>query len=317
MRILYTGPFQSNDSIGYCSSIILQSICELANHQTYAHPIYSGHDDVNASNIPYLRMPSLDIMPDIIVSHCLLDTCSINQYSKNYLIPISQQDLSINKKYVSKLKQLDGIIVFNDFDFKKYLDLGISDKHIFKIPYPKIAAIDGNKLDLGIYNSYVKYYFIGNYQGDKSSIKTLISTFIDACNYNDNICLIICCETDRSGKQELISFYEKCKSDLYAHKEDKILLMVDDVSHARIRALHSTSDIFLSINSQYELISNCSMAAQLNNKIVTYSDLQLDELNTLNQTQYTIIKKSLKKIILKIPEKTYTYPLTQLSDILC
>lgn len=318
MKILYNGPFQSNNAIGYCSASILEDICKYNQIQTYAYPIYSGYDDEKSSTIPYLRMSELSKMPDAVISHCLIETASINLYTKNYLIPITQQDLSINIKHRNKLKEFDGIFVFNDFDYEKFLDIGISDSNIFKIPYPQSTkSTSQHKLDLGIYSSYKKYYFIGNYDGDKASIKSLIPTFIDCCNQNDHMCLIICCETNSSNKKDLISYYEQCKSDLHTNKEDKVLLMLDNLSHSRLSSLHSSADIFLSINNQYELISNCSLASKHNNTIISYGDLDLDKLSDHNQTRYTIIKKSLKENILSHKKAPSKYPISQLADILC
>lgn len=319
MNILYIGPFQLNSTLGYESAILLKYLCDNAkDNNIYAYPLYSGYDDTEVSNIPYIRLKELSDMPDIVISHCLIETLSINRYSKNYLIPIHDQDLSVPSKYIQKLSRLDGVLVFNDFEYDKYSDVGISSEKIYKIKYPQIQS-SMDKIDIGIYQTYKKYYFIGDYEQDKDSIKSLIKSFLSATRFTNDICLIICCKCDSLEKTQLIKDYESYKSELKIIGEDKILFLLDNISTNKIDALHNTCDILFAINNANQSIIHSAIASAKNKKIITYSDCQLDEIEHCDHKRYEILTKSIIDIIrnedISQPQKN-KYTAHQIIDIL-
>ena len=73
-------------------------------------------------------------------------------YSKNYFIPIHPANLEIPKQYHSKLKAIDKILVYSDFELDKFLNIGINKDKIIKLPLPSIKVPD-TKLDIGIYKN--------------------------------------------------------------------------------------------------------------------------------------------------------------------
>jgi len=298
MNILYIGPFQQNNSLGHCSSVILQDLCSLPNHRIFAYPIYSGYDNISVSRIPYLRIKELTEYPDAIIHHCTINNLYIDRYSKNYFIPIHNLDVDIPKKYHDKLKDLDRILVYNDFDYQKYSDIGIDAQHLSKIEPPYIKVSD-NILDIGIYKQYHKYYFIGYLKDNLENIKRIMYNFLHVAKFRQNICLIICAECDRQYRQNIVAFYNEIKNELcMTMQEDKILFMLDEMTIDTIERIHRTCDTFLCLNNSFVPLADISMAKSCNNDIIHYNHLDLDiRAIGYNQKQYFLNEQSLRNTL--------------------
>lgn len=299
MNILYIGPFQKNDELGFFSSTILKSLCDTEQHKVYAYPIYSGADDTELSNINYLRLNNISQYPDINIQHCSIETLYADINSKTYFIPIHNQDITIHKAYLNKLNAVDKIIVFDDWEYNKYIDIGIDSDKIFKCKCP--ATKNGlQHIDIGIYNTYKKYYFIGDYTRNKENIHTLINSFVSVSKDIDDICLLLCCDSTNAERKSIITYYEQTKKELKANnREDRILFLLDNISLDKINYIHNSCNYYFTINNTYYPAIDAFLANQNNNTIIGYSNLgYVDELDIGGHKKYHIGHKALKQAIL-------------------
>lgn len=320
MNVLYLGPFQLNNSLGYQSSFILENLCSINDIKVYAHPIYSGSDNTKLSNIPYFRFNQLDKYPDINIQHSTLSGLYVDTQSKNYFIPIHPTNKYIPKQYIEKLKAVDKILVYSDFEFNKFLDIGIQEDKIVKLSIPKIT-ISKDKLSLGVYNTYYKYYFIGDYSNNKDIILSLIRNFLISAKDLQDICLVIASECNEQEKQELINIYEKEKQSLAMDVyEDKILLLVDDVSCSKIQSLHNACDTLLCLNDGYYPITDIASAKYCKNKIINYPIDNLDTEQKSHIMSYIITNQTIRQMI-NNDKHTITeqdkYPTIDIKETLC
>lgn len=318
MNILYIGPFQQNNDLGYCSSAILRHLCSLPEHKTFAYPIYSGYDNTLISNIPYFRFKELTHYPDINIQHCNIEHLYIDQYSRNYFIPIHNLDSSIPTKYLNKLNSVDKIIVYNDFDYQKYIDIGIDNNLLVKMESPQVEASD-KKLDIGIYQQYYKYYFIGDFESNSANIFSVIYSFLSITKKNKNICLVICSECNSQQKQQLISTYEDIKKKLCLQtKEDKVLFVIDNISIDTIQKIHNTCDCFVCLNNSHYPLTDISIAKSCKNSIIDYSNIVIDTQNyNYDSYKYIPTQKSLRYIFSQNNlQHITTYPTQSLNSIL-
>ena len=320
MNILYLGPFQKNNALGYSSSVILQKLCDLSNCQVYAHPIYSGLDNPSVSNIPYFRFKDIKKYPDINIQYSTVNSLYIDTYSKNYFIPIHPMNLEIPKQYHAKLKALDKILVYSDFELDKFLNIGIEQDKLCKLELPS-TKISENKLNLGIYNSYYKYYFIGDYINNEKIIKSLIKNFLPLSKTQNNICLIVASDCNDQQRQEIVKFYEQQKKDmLLENYEDKVLLLVDDVGCDRINSLHNAGDVYLCLNDGHYPLTDAAAATACKSDIIQYPTDGLDKEYIYNNLFHTITNNKIQEIISNTKENIQTenkYPVNKLEEILC
>jgi len=320
MNILYLGPFQKNNALGYTSSIILQHLCALPNHHIYAHPIYSGIDNTTISNIPYFRFKDIKKYPEINIQHSTVNSLYVDTYSKNYFIPIHPANLEIPKQYHSKLKAIDKILVYSDFELDKFLSIGIDKDKIIKLPLPSVKISDA-KLDIGIYNQYDKYYFIGDYSNNSNIIKSLIKNFLPMTKQNHNICLVIASDCTDTQRKELVEFYEQQKKNmLLENQEDKVLLLIDDVGCDRIHSLHRSGDIFLCLNDGHYPLTDAASALLCQNKIIQYPTEGLDQEYIYNNKFNIITNNKIRDIINNIEkhsESQEKYATTKIEEVLC
>lgn len=319
MNILYIGPFQKNNSLGYVSSIILEKLCHLSGHKIYAHPIYSGYDNRKLSSLPYLRFADLIEYPDINIQHSTINSLYIDQKSKNYFIPIHPMNLNIPKQYYEKLKCVDKILVHSDFELDKFLNIGIKSENLVKLELPKIES-NPTKLSLGIYDSYKKYYFIGDYSNNKNIIEKLIKNFLVVSKHQTDTCLVVASECNSQQKQELIKFYEKQKENIMVNNyEDRVLLLVDDVGCDRIQGLHNCADVYLCINDGHYPLTDASMANLSDSITINYPTEGLDSEHMHNSVISSISNNKIIDILKNIENNNISqkYKTTKLQEVLC
>lgn len=320
MKILYLGPFERNDSLGYLSSIVLENICS-TDHEIYAHSVRSAYDNNFVSKIGFKKLKELDQMPDIIIQHGTLDMLAVNQNTKNYFVPIHPQVLGINSMYKKKLENIDHIFVFDDFEFKRYVDTGIDESKVSKINLDIKEQIPGEITDTRLYNGYMKYYFIGEYDHDKAIIQSIILDFLSSVDTMENACLIVCCESTRDQQRELSSYYENLKNELGLNDcEDKVLFVLGNVNNQTVVSLHKTADVFLSLNDSYYSGTNASLARSNSNIVIGYSDFTLDVIHHRSNKKFSILHKSFRDLLTQINNRQFKQEQNEfkhIQDILC
>lgn len=320
MNILYLGPFEREDSLGHSSGMLLKNICDLNKYEVYAKSINSGYETEFESSIKHKKIDELKKFPEIVIQHSSVNCLAIAQNAKNYFVPIHNQNISISKQYHEKIKKLDHVIVFDDFEYDKFYEILKDPNRISKIRLFTEKSKQ-NIIDLKFYNNHYKYYFIGSYDSDKESIESIMYSFLAESRSLENTCLIICCESNLSEQKRLTEYYEKVKEHFkLKNREDKILFMLGPTSSKKELSLHKTADVFFALNKENYPVSNVTLAKSFGNIIIDYSDFSLDKTTISGMVKYDILNSSMKKILYDLKTNNFEKkekPYKELREILC
>lgn len=310
MNILYIGPFQNNSNIGVFGKHILTHMLN-KNNNVYAYPIYGKQISINHQSIF-----SMSKFPDVVIQHCYVQDLHLSHNSKTYFIPIIDQLSIPEPKYYNKLKCVDKIIVTNNIDYNKFLNIGIDSNNIVKLA-PFNFTLTSRVKDINIYQKYdQKYYFACDYS-DVVPIKFIINNFLQVYGNKTNVCLLISCNCEYKQQQEIIEYYKKAK-DFYKLREyqDVIIFTFDKFSEKSLSSIHETCNICILLNNNYSFVDYC-LATQNENYIIDYQLLDLDS-NNVYADKYSIINKSLQDVLINYKNFSCTnIPSTEMSDILC
>lgn len=292
MNIFYIGPLQQQSFLGQFSTSVVKEISSIEENNTYVYPIYGGNNTVNYTNIF-----ETNAYPDINIQHCTITDVHPDLNSKTYFIPIMSAIQSMPSEFTNKLELIDEILATNSHDYQTLVNAGIDKEKIKQLSLFDCDT-QQNEISLPLFHDCKKYYTLVEHENIET-LKVIISNFLQICADNNDICLICYFEFDDPKDQsDIISFYKEAKSYYNANiYTDKIFFMFNKDDKTK-QAIHKTGDVFLALNENYFPFLEASIAKSYNNKIITYSDLDLDTNNNGNVITYNIINKSLQQALI-------------------
>ena len=291
MNIFYIGPLQQQSFLGQFSSALVKEISSIKENNIYVYPIYGGNNTVNHTDIF-----ETNAYPDINIQHCTITDVHPDLNSKTYFIPIMSSIQSIPSEFHNKIQLIDKILPTNTHDYHTLINAGVDKKKIEQLSLVNCDTPQ-DEISLPLFANCKKYYTLVESE-NIATLKVIMSNFLQTYTNNDNACLICYCEFDDPKDQsDIINFYKEAKSYHNANiYTDKIFFMFNKDDKIK-QAIHKTGDVFLALNENYFPFLNASIAKSYNNKIITYSDLDLDTNNNGNVITYTIINKSLQQAL--------------------
>jgi hypothetical protein len=278
MNILYLGPYRQYDYNGIISRKYINTIVQAKHIQLTTRPIYIDasceHKDI-PKNIVELEHNILNTY-DMLVQHLPLNYLAINKKMKNVAIPI----LNINKintfnQY--KLNEFDMVLV-NNIYAKTSIDplLNTPSKMFdFNIDTNMLREYIGKRLDLGIFNHFQKFYFIGDHNTNTDIVEDIIKAFYtNYYSFNDT-CLILFLRNINSDIEEYIKkIHNKFKIKDSMHS---ILIVPIGTNEQDIIAAHGSCNIFLDINDDNRESLHNKYVQFFKNKTITLLDLSLSK----------------------------------------
>ena len=291
MNIFYIGPLQQESFLGQFSASVVKEISSIEENNTYVYPIYGGNNTVNYTNIF-----ETNAYPDLNIQHCTLTDVHPDLNSKTYFIPIMSAIQSIPSELTSKIQLVDKILATNSHDYHMLVNAGVDKEKIEQLSLFDCDT-QQDEISLPLFENCKKYYTLVEHENIET-LKVIMSNFLQTYAGNNDACLICYCEFDDPKDQsDIMSFYKEAKSYYNANiYTDKIFFMFNKDDKTK-QAIHKTGDVFLALNDNYFPFLNASIAKSYNNKIITYSDLDLDTNNSGNVITYSIINKSLQQAL--------------------
>ena len=271
---LFIGPYSYPNYIGTLSNLYLEHILSLDSSQSFASRRCFLHNDKQTIRNSETRL--LDTY-DVLIQNLSLEQIAVNyKFKKNIVIPNLTGNIKIsNAKYAEQLQLADLILVNNSIDYQKILSLNIAPSKIqqFSIPISINAETTSKKLQLGIYDSYFKFYFIGEYASNQDIVKSLIVSFCDTFK-NQECFLILWLVCTPAQRTEILDFYQQIKLSLnMTNTLDNILFICRPVDYNEIPALHNTGDVYLAVNSDYYPFIDEQIAAGFGKYIINREQL--------------------------------------------
>jgi hypothetical protein len=254
MNKLFIAPYYQNTYTGILSKIYLDHILSFDhNRNSIVTRAYGGGDQL-ISEKPISETRTLNGFQSLIQNLSPNQIIISPKFKKNILIPniIANQLLS-SDKYSDKFKLADLILVNNHLDYQKILSLNIAPSKIqqFSLPFSLTPEVRQRKLDLGIFNDFFKFYFIGEYGPNKDTIKSTILAFADTFK-NQDCLLVLWLTCTASERSEMLEFYQKTKQSLgIVNQLDNIIFICRPIDYSEISAIHNSCDIYLATNSDY------------------------------------------------------------------
>lgn len=278
MNILYLGPYRQYDYNGIISRKYINTIVRSKHIKLTTRPIY-----IDAS-CTYKDIPK-DIVElennilnkyDMLVQHLPLNYLAINKKMRNVAIPILNIN-TINTFNQYKLNEFDMVLVNNTYA-KTSLDplLNTPSKMFdFNIDTNMLREYMGKKLDLGIFNHFQKFYFIGDHNTNIDIVEDIIKAFYtNYYSFNDT-CLILFLRNISSD----IETYIKKIHDKFKIKDSihSILIVPIGTNEQDIIMAHGSCNIFLDINDDNRESLHNKYVQFFKNKTITLLDLSLSK----------------------------------------
>jgi|694.fasta_scaffold84788_2 hypothetical protein len=281
MNILYVGPYRVENDIGIESQSHIQNLLA-SKHTVTTRPIYTSIND------PTIK---LDILPcesricdsyDVLIQHAPVDWLQPHQgFVTNIAIPILGPALILRECQVSSLKRFNKILVANTQDEVRLVRSGLGDS-ITRISYPilpsSVSDIKDQKIDFGVHNKSLKFYFFGNMHTDADIIQKILVSFYTAFRGNFGRSLILLLDNvTNKDKQQFMEIINSIKQQLKIHKYPKSTteyVMFKSLSFQEKLMIHNTCDVFLSLNSTTKSTIQEEHAKYLNNVIINTENLE-------------------------------------------
>ena len=327
MNILYLGPYRQYDYNGIISRKYINTIVQSKHIQLTTRPIYIDvsctYKDI-PKNIVELENNILNTY-DMIVQHLPLNYLAINKKMRNVAIPILNIN-TINTFNQYKLNEFDMILVNNPYA-KTSLDplLNTASKMFdFNIDTNMLREYIGKKLDLGIFNHFQKFYFIGDHNTNIDIIEDIIKAFYtNYYSFNDT-CLILFLRNINSDIEKYIKkIHDKFKIKDNIHS---VLIVPIGTNEHDIIAAHGSCNIFLDINDDNRESLHNKYVQFFKNKTITLLDLSLSKSrirnNKTSMEYFDIVdtynlSNHFMDIIKKSPITTISNNIKSLETLLC
>lgn len=281
MNILYVGPYRVENDTGIESQSHIQNLLA-SKYNVTTRPIY-----------PSIHEPTikLDILPcesktydsyEVLIQHAPVNWLQPHQgFVKNIAIPILGPALILREHQVSSLSRFNKILVDNSQDEARLVRSGLGDS-ITRISHPILPSslrdIKDQKIDFGVHNKSLKFYFFGNMHTDADIIQKILVSFYTAFRGNFGKSLILLLDNvSNKEKQQFIETINSIKQQLRIHQYTKSTteyIMFKSLSFQEKLMIHNTCDVFLSLNLITKSTIQEEHAKYLNNVIINMENLE-------------------------------------------
>ena len=280
MNILYVGPYRLENDIGVESQAHIQNLL-VSKHNVTTRPIYPSFGG------PTIKLDILSCESaiyhsyDVLIQHGPVSWLQPHQgFATNIAIPIMGPALNLREHQVSSLSRFNKIIATSQQDEVKLVRSGLGN-NITKIHYPilpsSIDSIKDKKINLGVHNKSVKFYFFGNINTDADIIQKILVSFYTAFrgDYGKSLILLLDDVSDKEKKQ-FIETTNSIKQQLRIYKYAKSTteyLMFKSLSFQEKLMIHNTCDVFLSLNGTKSIVQE-EHAKYLHNVIINTDNVE-------------------------------------------
>jgi hypothetical protein len=282
MNILYVAPYRTDSDYGTEAQSHLQNLLS-SQHNITARPIYLDTKTPSILSDPMSCETKIYDSYDVLIQGGPIDWLQHHPgFKTNIAIPMTDSNLILKNHQTKKLNKFNKILVTNSFDEAKLVRSGIDN--ITKISYPIIYDFIDNikdqKINLGIHNQSIKYYFFGNIRNDAEIIQKIVVSFYASFRgeYGKSLILLLD-NTSDSEKQQFMQIIESIKKELHIFSYQKnvaIYVMFKNLQFQEKLIMHNTCDVFLSLNTNSRSILHESYAKLMNNTV-----LNIEEIDTV------------------------------------
>lgn len=294
MNILYIGPYRLNNPIGYESLNILLELQDNFPNMV-SRPLYNGSSVNKLENLKIL-LNKLETNPikdyDIIIQHTNLESMVYTTKSQQHLfLPIFSNNCLNNyhqEQIAQKLEKHGQFLVNKDIDNFILDKSNITNKRQYRLSVnDRLCERATGSFNLGLYNSYTKYYTITSSEYQEN-INNLIIEFIKFTKKPD-ICLIIFMQ---NVTQAVLNKYNDYIKKIYKtfnihHSISQIIIIPVELENRSISVIHSFGDFYIDINDDIHRV----YAAKYNKPVIfNPSSLSLCY-NQNNLTETPIVKR--------------------------
>ena len=282
MNILYVGPYRLENDIGVESHAHIQNLL-LSKHNVTTRPIYLNlnHSTIK-SGILSCESTVYDSY-DVLIQYGPVGWLQPHQgFATNIAIPIMGPALNLREHQVSSLSRFNKIIATSQQDELRLVSSGLGNSNtITKICYPIVPAsmdsIKDQKINLGVHNKSVKFYFFGNITIDADIIQKILVSFYTAFrgDYGKSLILLLDNVSEKEKKQ-FIETANSIKQQLRIHQYAKSIteyFMFKSLSFQEKLMIHNTCDVFLSLNTINSTVQE-EHARYLHNVIINTENVE-------------------------------------------
>ena len=286
MNALYLGPYRQNNDEGVLSRLYLDRICSTFN--TVSRPIYINRRSTDTQAV--FKSESTDLKHfDVLIQHLPINNLAIDKrFNHNICIPILNNSI-INNDQINKLNLFDKILIDNTYLYKVLSKKIKSTK--YNLIRPDISKIQShsNKFNLSAYEFTQKIYTICDFQNNIDLIHSLCSCFIRLNKEFSNLCLLIFIYDIDSTAIQNISNNIKELYKICQNKINNINIIPISINNdiESLMLCHNTGDIFLDISENNKTPLNYSLAKQMNNKILDFTNIDMSISLTRNNVYFS------------------------------
>lgn len=272
MNILYIGPYRHDQIISISSKDIIASVSKIDSANLTIRPVYLNNS-ISSIDDALLELENKSLLSeyDIVIEHAPIklltgknDTFSSN--TKFVAIPIMEP--IINKKDYAKCLMGFDLVLTDNTVLAEILksSYGLANKtELFS--YCNNYTTE-ELIDLGIHNSDLKFYFIGSFTKNSSTIELILQSFYIAFHAATNISLVMVL-TDkisndiRKQVDDMILATKKKLNITESCRREKII--IKNPSIKELVSIHNTCDILISLYD-YEGESSINKHIAMSNK---------------------------------------------------
>ena len=296
MNILYIGPYRQLDMSGTHSFAILQKLLKIPDINVSSRPIYIQNNTTDSINkniskreVFNAEHQKLDHYDTIIQNVPIKWFCSDLRFKNNIFIPILDSENFFDED-IQKLEYCNKILVDSDYSQLRFNAIGLKDKvhrYVLSTEPDIITDLFGptvdKKMDLKIYNSFIKIYTIVNYTKDTDIIHDTIISFLST-EKRSNCCFVLFLlnfnQDESTRLSEFLSLvYQSLNRTMIFRK---VLLVPIDASSENLLAAHKTGDIFLNIGAASYNSLNEMLCSSANSQFVSSKNSDFTRPNIQN-----------------------------------
>lgn len=254
MNILYIGPYRLNNSIGYESLNILLELRD-SFPNIVARPLYNQSSVNKLEDLSSLlnRLENQSNKNyDLIIQHTNIESIVYNTKSKKHVfLPIlnNRTNNYHQNQICQNLQNYGQFLVNKDADDLILAHAQIINKKQYKLSINnRLCDNATGSFNLGLYNSYKKYYTITSAE-QEDSINNLIIDFIKFSD-KSNICLILFMQ---NVSQVVLDKYNNIIKKVYQtfnihNSISQVIVVPVEINNKSLSAIHHCGDFYVDIN---------------------------------------------------------------------
>lgn len=287
MNILYIGPYQTIDTVGYASLDIIESLNNSTKiNNLTIRPIYIGDiGSVNSFIINNLSSKRLDKFYDIIIQHAPIDMlCDTTDLCETSVaIPLFDRIIA-SDSYKNIFGSFTKILT-DDPSYSNFVSQRYEIENVDTFSYSKIYTQNVKNIILSTEKNAIKFYAVlSDY--DEDLIQKLLIAFYYGFAKNTSISLIICLNnSDNQTIKKINDLAISIKNKInYRSNIDNVSFIAKKHSMDELASLHHSCDIYIDINgSNMESKINRYIASQLNKPCITEDTVISDVMPYIQQ----------------------------------